>query len=116
MHVFQSSLGSLTIPNGSNVSNVIDSKSASYDAESILIIAPATLDAGTYTIEVGNTQDNAAGTVFSTLQNEQATDYPVPAQGKAIVYSLPLWPCFRIKSSVNVAADRAFKVFKISRG
>lgn len=98
----------MTIANGNTTSNVLD-YTVLGDAESILIEAPAALDAGTYTLEVS--QD---GVTYVTLQDSSAADQKVPGAGKGIVYYLSDLggaQHLRIKGPA-AAADRVFKVSK----
>lgn len=99
---------SMTIANGATASNVLD-YTVLGDAESVLIEAPAVLDAGTYTLSVS--QD---GVTYVTLQDSTATDQKVPGAGKGIVYYLSdLGGAQYLKiSGPQAAADRVFKVSK----
>ena len=81
------------------------------DAVGLGILAPATLDVATYTIEVS---DTVAGTVARTLcGSDGTTALAVPAAGKACDRSEILGAvAFRIKQSADCAADRTFTIVK----
>ena len=96
----------IKIPNGAADSNIVRSTQVYDDSFAITLFAPAALDAGTYTIQVAADPDNP---VFVTL-NDGTADINAPAAGKAQVYVSPVWRCFKIHSSVNVTADRIFKM------
>lgn len=101
-------LQSATIPNGSAVSNIIDSaKNYTGLNQIILIQAPAALDALTFTIQVSND-----GITFTTLTSDGTTALTLPGAGKAKPYYFELAAAkyWRIASSGNVAADRVFLV------
>jgi hypothetical protein len=98
---------SLTIPNAGSVSNALTIDEVFSDAEAFTLFAPATLDAGTFTIEVN---DRAGGT-FVTL-NSGTADVQAPAASKACIYPAPNFYSFRIRSSGAVAADRTWRVVK----
>lgn len=96
----------LTIPSGASVSNALDFASYS-DAASIILYAPATLDALTFTIE-----GSRDGITFMTLYDGAADIAPPPA-GKCRQYIEMIGlNFFRIKASGNVAADRTWSVTK----
>jgi hypothetical protein len=101
-------LKDVTITNGQTISNVIDSASDySGLAEILTIIAPAALDAATFTIEV-----SADGATFSTLTSDGAVALTLPGAGKAkpFFFELQSAKFWRIKSSIAVAADRVFQI------
>lgn len=101
------------IPNGAAVSNVFNSAKHHMTAEAIMIIAPAALDAATFTFEVNPDQNAvAASPGWATLQiGDPASDAAPPGIGKArLYYELPAAPSWRIRSSINQTADRIFKV------
>ena len=104
---FDARLFDVVIPSGSNVTRSISGAYEYSDAVALVIQAPATLDALTFTIEVSND-----GTNFATLFDGVA-NIPVPKAGQAIQYTEMLGSRFwRIKASGNVAADREFLVSK----
>ena len=102
----------LIVPNGTNVSNAID-KSQFGDAETLTIFAPATLDAGTNTLEIEPTE---TGTNFATMQSA-GVDINIAA-GKAVVLTEIAWKQIRVKMGGNQTAQRTFPVNKqfASRG
>lgn len=98
---------------GQSVSTVFNSAKHHMTAEALMIMAPAALDAGTYTLEVNPDQlATNASTGWTTLQiGDPAADAASPAAGKArLYYELPAAPSWRIKCSVVAVADRTFKV------
>jgi hypothetical protein len=99
-------LKSLTIPNGAAISNILDS-SIDYVGLSgiIMIMAPAVLDALTFTIEVGNDGIN-----FFTLTSDGTVPLtlPIATKAKAYYFELNAAKYLRLKASGNVAADRIF--------
>lgn len=101
------SIKSLTIPNGGTTSNVLDAALDYYGLmQSILVQAPAVLDAGAYTIEVS--QDNAA---FATLCGADGTTaLALPAATKAKIFQAELTSAkfIRFKQVGAAAADRVF--------
>jgi hypothetical protein len=104
---FDARLFNVVIPSGSNVTRSISGAYEYSDAVAIVIQAPATLDALTFTIEVSND-----GTNFATL-TDGTNPLPMPGAGQAIQYTDILGSrAFRIKASSNVAADREFLVSK----
>ena len=110
---FQATGGvSLTIPSGTAVSNSLNVQQTVYDAEAFWVMAPAALDALTFTWEASED-----GTTWTTLQDSTATDLKVPAAGHSIVYNgmITGMPFLRIKASGNVAADRVFRMHKTVR-
>lgn len=104
---FDARLFNVVIPSGSNVTRSISGAYEYSDAVAILIQAPATLDALSFSIEISND-----GTNFATL-TDGIVNIPVPGAGKAIQYTEILGSRFwRIKASGNVASDREFIVSK----
>lgn len=101
----------LTIKAGTTESNKVP-RSIGFDAEGILICAPAALDAGTYSLLIYPSNDGSGTAV--TGQDETGTDVVIPAATKGIVYSLPCWPSWSIKGP-SAGADRIFKVYKMYR-
>ena len=108
--------GDLKIPNGAAVSNAFLYREVFEDAEEINLMAPAVLDAFTFTIEVTDVE----GGTYRTLQDgSPPADVNPPAAGKARAYTSGLLSCvaFRLRSSSNVAADRiwaATKQFRVT--
>jgi hypothetical protein len=104
---FDARLHDVVIPSGQSTTRAIFGTYEYSDATAIVIQAPATLDALTFTIEISND-----GSTWATL-NDGINNLPVPAAGKAIQYTEVLGSkYFRIKSSGNVAEDRTFLVSK----
>jgi hypothetical protein len=102
------------IPNGATKSNVFNSPLSFDDAESILLVAPAALDAGTYTIEVNaNPKALTTDAGWGTLQiGDPAADAAPPAITKArVYYELACVGSWRLAGPA-AAADRTFKVGK----
>lgn len=106
----------VTIPNGSNKSNVVRGNVSYADAAAISLQAPATLEANTYTIEVTNIiramTDPYVDADFCTL-SDGTSPINAPSQGYGRSYTeiIP-WSAFRVKSSGNVGANRTFKAAK----
>lgn len=98
-------MGTLTIPNGTAVSNAIDAY-AYNGALAIAILAPATL---TNTVSV-EAADSDTAPNYRTVQSPPGTDLTVPA-GKCIVVTAFPWPGFRLKSAANEGAARDFIVY-----
>lgn len=96
----------LTILTGQTVSRWVESVLETGDANIIAITAPATLDVGTYTLEVSFDGSTAAGTI-----NDGTADVAVPAAGKHCQYENFAAPYWRIKGP-SAAADRTFKLTK----
>lgn len=111
--LFNGRLPSLVIPNGAANSQSFDWGTAAFDTEALTVIAPAALDALTYTWEVSTD----GGTTFRTLQDLTATDMKVPAAGKAMIYNGVFSGIthLRIHASGNAAADRTFTMMKATR-
>lgn len=78
-----------------------------------MIISPAVLDAGTYTLQVSEDPEATAASAWTNLQGgDPFADLVVIAAKARVFYELPVAPAFRIFSSVNVTADRVFEVAK----
>lgn len=107
-------LPSLTIPNGSDVSNWLTSTGDYGDAVGLAIYAPASLDAHTYVIECAPISGSPIS-VFQQGDSGATADCTPPGAGKArVYYDLPALGMIRIKDqSGNVAAAREFKVAKL---
>lgn len=113
---FTDKLPALTIPNGTNVSNILNANTYE-DAQGIQLHGPSTLgaDSGfTYTLEVSPKRDATAADQWNTLQSgDPVADTTVPAVGKSRDYpELKNAGSFRIKSSSNVTADRTWQASK----
>ena len=109
MSTWQQKIDPLVIPNGTADSNalVLDQYE---DAVSIGILAPAALDAFTFTFEVS---DIIGGTWRTLEVGDSPADAVPPLAGKARRYvDLSNFPTFRIHSSANVAAERTWEVIK----
>jgi hypothetical protein len=103
---FDARIFNVVIPSGGTTTRTIDGVYEFSDATSIFIQSPATLDAGTYTIQVSHN-----GVDFATL-NDGAADIAPPAAGKGRQYIEMLGAKhFRI-SGPTAAADRTFIVTK----
>lgn len=105
----------VTILNGAQLSNIVNSPENHDDAESVTLYAPAALDAGTYTLEANpDGQAVAATPGWVTLQiGDPAADANSPPAGKArTYYELASTMAWRIRCSINQTADRTFKVSK----
>ncbi len=100
----------LTIANGTSTSNsmALEAEGARR-ALTALILAPAVLDALTFTVEVSE----KPGGTFRTLRSG-GTDVTLAA-GKADVVTILTAGELRIKASGNVAANRAFDVIAVAR-
>lgn len=85
----------------------VDTQAETSDAWKLLIIAPAALDAGTYTIQVSEDGSTSAGTL-----NTGSADVAVPAAGKAVSYDNFAARYFRI-SGPAAASARTFKLRKL---
>lgn len=104
---FIASLPDLVVASSGTTSNSMDAKYQTSDANAVVIAAPASLDAVTYTLQVS--MDN---TTYYTLSDGTA-DIGPPAAGKARQYTELLgWPYFRIAQSGAAASSRTFKCFK----
>jgi len=104
----------LTVPNGTNVSNVWLAREVYDDAEEVMLYGPAALDALTFTIEVSFNPEAAAPTWVTLQDGSPAADVTAPAATKARSYASGLISAVgvRIKASGNVAADRVFDASK----
>ena len=103
---FDARINNVVISSGQTTTRTISGIYEYSDATAIIIQSPATLDAGTYTIEVSND-----GTTYATL-TDASGDVGVPAAGKARQYIEMLGShSFRIKGP-SAAADRTFFVSK----
>lgn len=103
---FDSRLHDVVISSGGTTTRSINGSYEYSDATAIIIQSPATLDAGTYTIEVSND-----GSTWATLE-DAGGNLGVPAATKARQYTEILGSrFFRIKGP-TAAADRTFIVSK----
>lgn len=103
---FDAAIQNVVILSGSTTTRTIDGVHEYSDATAICIQSPATLDAGTYTIEV-----SWNGTTWATLE-DAGGDITVPAATKARQYTeIHGFKHFRIKGP-SAAADRTFHVTK----
>ena len=116
MSIFNTGDVDLTIPINTDVSNIIKAREVYDDAASISLLAPATLDGVTFTLQVTDDFDATTSSTWRTLQvNDPPTDINPPAAGKArTYYDLPTYAAFRIKASGNVAAARTWALIKNS--
>ena len=114
MSDFSGGLPDLVILNTFSVSNEIGPSDEVFsDALSIGLLAPAVLDAVTYTIEV--TRDfSASPRVWQTLESgDPLADVAPPAVTKARVYiDIALFDGFRIFATGAATADRTWRVIK----
>lgn len=101
----------LTIPDGEEVSNIVDAQHVYGDSTGITLYGPATLDDDEFTLEACYDNEPTAASTFWTLNNG-VTDVTAPAAGKAVSY--PPFPVsgFRIRCANPVAADRVFLMTK----
>jgi len=113
-------LPDLVIPNTGTDSNVIANAEVE-DAVALIITAPDTLDAFTFTIEIRRW----AAATFVTMQEGDIgaalADLKPPAAGKAVTFDmkrigLSAVHSFRIHVSAAVAAERTFEVTKLWEG
>lgn len=120
MSIAHGRLPNLVIPNTGTDSNVIVVADVE-DAVALVITAPGTLDAFTFTIEVRRW----AGATFATMQEGDIgaalADLGPPAAGKSLTYDmkrigLSAVHSFRIHVSAAVAAERTFEVTKLWEG
>lgn len=103
---FDSRIWNVVISSGGTTTRAIHGVYEFSDATAIVIQSPATLDAGTYTIETSNN-----GSDWATL-TDASGDLGVPAAGKSRQYTEMLGShSFRIKGP-SAAADRTFIVSK----
>ncbi len=113
---FLDKLPALTIPSGSNVSNILNAN-VYEDAQSVMLHGPSTLgaDSGfTYTIEVSQKRDAVAADQWNTLQaGDPVADVTAAGVGKSRDYpEISRAASFRIKSSANVTQDRTWQADK----
>lgn len=103
--------GALTIPSGTTLSNILAGASLG-SFVSLLLSAPPTLDALTYTIEVHPLKTaTAASSGWCTLVDSAGTPIAPPAAATARRYDdLPLAGSLRIRASGNVSAAKAFQL------
>jgi len=99
----------ITIASAGTASNVIRMDECYFAADAITLVAPATLDATTFTIQV--TQDPDASPVVWTNLNDGVADVSAPLASKTSVYPGPSYPAFRILAGSAVAADRTWQMF-----
>lgn len=115
MSLWNDRIPDLVIPNGTNVSNILNSL-AFNDADGIMLYGLLTTDGViTYSLEVNPDARAVAGSAgWATLQiGDPAGDAVPPLQGKARFYSeLAAAMAFRIKSSAPVTADRTWNANK----
>lgn len=103
---FDAAIENVIILSGATNTRSIHGHDAYSDATAICIQSPATLDAGTYSIEVS--RDNST---WATLADASG-DVTVPAAGKARQYTeIHGFKFFRIKGP-TAAANRVFLVSK----
>lgn len=103
---FDARIWNVVISSGGTTTRSIHGVYEYSDATAIIIQSPATLDAGTYTIEVSNN-----GADWATL-SDAGGDIGVPAAGKSRQYTEMLGShSFRIKGP-TASADHAFLVSK----
>lgn len=120
MSVSYARVADLVISNAGTDSNAILVADIE-DSSALVITAPATLDAFTFTIEVRRW----AAATFVTMQEGDIgaalADVGPPAAGKSLTYQmnrigLSAVHSFRIHVSAAVAAERTFEVTKIWEG
>ena len=103
---FDAAIENVVILSGATTSRSIEGVDSYSDATSICIQSPATLDAGTYSIEVSRD-----ASTWATLE-DAGGDITVPAATKARQYTeIHGFKWFRIKGP-TAAADRTFLVSK----
>lgn len=103
---FDARLHDIVILSGATTTRTIEGAYEYSDATAITIQSPATLDAGTYVIQVSND-----GTTFSNL-NDGTNDIAPPAAGKSRQYIEMLgFRAWRISGPTS-AANRTFLVSK----
>ncbi len=103
----------ITIPNAGTVSPVVRAREVYGDADEITLLAPAALDAFTFSIDVTDDPDAAAPVYRTAQRKDTATDEAPPLATKADRYSVTsLGAGFRLKSSAAVAADRTWAMVK----
>lgn len=104
---FVGGLADITIETGQTSSRIVNAAYETADATAVTLMAPATLDAATFTLE--GSQD---GTTFYTL-NDGSSDIGPPAVNKCRQYTeLMGYQYWRIKSSGSAAAPRTWKASK----
>lgn len=103
---------SLTIPNGTAVSNILTAKGYFGDADILQLFPPVALDAHTYIIQLTFDVTPIASGNWYTWNNNVSNINP-PGVGISIAYPVPACTGLRLKdSSGNVAADRTWTVLK----
>lgn len=102
-------LSSITIPNGTQESRVVNGDKEYSDAIAISLLAPAALDVATYYIMVSQN-----GIDFVILQSgDPAGDTSPPAVGRGRpYYDVPIFKYFKLTSSIPVTADRTWQASK----
>ena len=104
---FNAALANIVVPSGAAISRTVIAFEEYADATAVCLIAPASLDGATYTIEV-----SFDGATFVTL-NDGTADIGPPAAGKGRQYvELCGFNFFRIRQSINAGADRTFRASK----
>lgn len=107
-------LPDLVIPNGTQVSNILQADRQYSDADGITLHAPTALDATTFTIQVSNDRNATVSSTWRTLQiGDPAADASPPLAGRSRYYQdLSYFAAFRLASSAPVAADRTWNAEK----
>jgi hypothetical protein len=114
MSLAKSTLEDITIPNGTDTSRVVIASCEYFDALTLELGGPATLDGG-YTYLFQTADDvNFTSNVRTIQVGDPPTDLSAPGASKFREYieALPRSQWFRIKASGNVAADRTWKCTK----
>lgn len=112
--LLQVDMPDIIIPNGGNASQAMNFQNDFFDAEAIYVQAPHVIDAGTYTWE--GSIDGVSN--WGTIQDATGTAIKAPSAIDIImIYNgvLTALRFFRLKSSVNVTADRTYKITKSYR-
>ncbi|MEK0326040.1 MAG: hypothetical protein QQN63_10090 [Nitrosopumilus sp.] len=121
MSISYARLPDLAIPNSTDVSNAIEREEIE-DAIAILLIAPAALDALTYTMEGRRHGAATWVTLQEGIIGTALADVNAPAAAKALTYDMRIhafsaFHSFRIKSSGNVGdALHVWEVIKLWEG
>lgn len=111
--LFRANMASLVLSSGQTTSRAVDVNTECYDAEAILVQAPADINSKTYTWEIS--LDN--GTTYATLQDTAGANIVVPGVSKAITYNGILTAAhkFRLKANGAVGIDVTFLIGKSFR-
>lgn len=113
MMLFTTKVRNLTIPEGSQYSDVVQGEFETQDAETITLIAPADMDnAIPFQIQVSGNPLATSEDSFSDLEDQNGTPILAPPSGKAREYVKPAWPSWRIKAGAAVVAETTFQVHK----